>query len=547
MSERNWSGTESEATRLADGAGGADWDHGAVQRALAWLYQRLGARVVLVAMSIGLAVPVMTGAVLWVLILRYLSASIAEEGFGAIVAMSFALLLAALAIGCFLTRHGFRTALSWSGPDRTVERAPAVWSTTVRLPYTFAAYGMGTCMPIIAPLAGAFILLTEISPLVAIPFVLMGVAAILAGTALIVFAIELVLRPLVEDVAAHLPDDFEPSGPAWRLRTKVLLPLPVVTLFAALTVGAFVDAPAGSVLRPSLALAIGLATAGVAGFIFLVVTRSNLDPLDELLAATRRVRQGDIHTRVRVVTADDLGQLAHSFNRMLGDLRQHADELRASRARIVSAGDAERRRVERDLHDGAQQHLILLGLKLALAERLIEQDPEAAKAMQGELRGDLDRALSALRDLAPGIYPPLLENEGLGGALGEAVERAAIPATLQCDGTGRYPRELEAAVYFCCLEALQNAAKHAGEGARATVELDERDGALRFSVADDGHGYDAAATANGGAGLQNMMDRIGALGGSLRVESAPGKGTRVIGVLPLGAAVSPGSSPEADR
>jgi signal transduction histidine kinase len=143
------------------------------------------------------------------------------------------------------------------------------------------------------------------------------------------------------------------------------------------------------------------------------------------------------------------------------------------------------------------------------------------------------RALAELRDLAHGIYPAVLQNDGLPGALAEAAERAAIPATLQCDGAGRYPPELEAAVYFCCLEALQNAAKHAGDGAQAKVELSHRNSALVFAVADDGRGFDAT-NAPPSAGLQNMTDRIGALGGSLLIDSAPGRGTNVTGTIPLG-------------
>jgi signal transduction histidine kinase len=254
-------------------------------------------------------------------------------------------------------------------------------------------------------------------------------------------------------------------------------------------------------------------------------------------------------SRVPLVTADDLGELAQSFNEMLAglrereslrehnvalveNLRRHTDELRESRARIVAAADAERRRVERDLHDGAQQHLVLLNLKLSVLRRVVGEDPDAA-ALVDELRGDLGHALRELRDLAHGIYPALLENEGLPGALRQAVERAGIPASLSCDGASRYRPELEAAVYFCCLEALQNAAKHAGDGARATVRLAERDGALVFEVADDGRGFVNADVSADSAGLQNMADRIGALGGSVRVESAPGEGTMVTGAIRL--------------
>jgi signal transduction histidine kinase len=141
--------------------------------------------------------------------------------------------------------------------------------------------------------------------------------------------------------------------------------------------------------------------------------------------------------------------------------------------------------------------------------------------------------LAELRDLAHGLYPPVLESDGLRGALGEAVARSAIPATLDCDGTGRYRPELEAAVYFCCLEALQNAAKYAGEGAHAKVRIAEHHQTLEFEVSDNGGGFDTPSSP-AGRGLQNMIDRTGALGGELLVESRPGVGTRIKGTVPAG-------------
>jgi signal transduction histidine kinase len=170
-------------------------------------------------------------------------------------------------------------------------------------------------------------------------------------------------------------------------------------------------------------------------------------------------------------------------------------------------------------------------LKLVALERAVAFAPEAAQ-LAAELRADLDRALSDLRDLARGIYPAALESDGLRGALTEAVSRTAITATVEFDGTGRYSRGLEAAVYFCCVEALQNAAKHAGAGARACLHVSESNDALLFEVADDGAGFDTACTP-GGAGIQNMTDRISALGGTLQIRAAPGAGTNVAGAVPL--------------
>ena len=513
-------------------------DGGRVQRATARMYARLGSRIAYLVLAGTFVAGLATGLVASVWSIRYLGLSSSE--WLHLMAFCVPLGVGAIFLGIYLLRRPFRLILSWSGDDRTPERAPEVWTTTVRLPYLVITRGAVIASITLVPIVIVLIRVADAPVYSAVAIFVAGVVALGAGLLLIAFCIELVMRPMVEDVAAHLPEGFEPGADTWRLRTKAFAPLPVVTFFAALTVGGFVDLADSGALRLTLVIAIALVTVAAAGLVFLVITRSTLDPLDDLLAATRRVRGGDITTKVPVVTADDLGLLAESFNRMLEDLRRHEDELRASRARVVAAAADERRRVERDLHDGAQQHLVVLGLKLGMVERSAAADPQAVGPLIEELRADLDHALGELRDLAHGIYPPLLDNEGLPGALGEAVQRAAIPATLECDGAGRYPREIEAAVYFCCLEALQNAAKHAGEGARATVELGERDGALRFAIVDDGRGFDPAAV-DGSAGVQNMADRIGALGGGLEVSSAPGQGTRVCGTVPLSRVTNRGS------
>jgi signal transduction histidine kinase len=216
----------------------------------------------------------------------------------------------------------------------------------------------------------------------------------------------------------------------------------------------------------------------------------------------------------------------------LDELRHKAEELQASRARIVAAADAERRRIERNLHDGAQQRLVALAVKLGLARRLVDANPEQTRRMLDELREELKDAVDELRNLAHGIYPPLLMDQGLAAALGSAAQRTTIPTRVEARSLGRYPSEVEAAAYFCCLEALQNAMKHAGSAATVVVRVWEEAGALRFTVTDDGSGFDPAAKATG-TGFLNMRDRLGAIGGSLRVESSPGAGTSVLGILPL--------------
>jgi signal transduction histidine kinase len=216
-------------------------------------------------------------------------------------------------------------------------------------------------------------------------------------------------------------------------------------------------------------------------------------------------------------------RLGSELESSLGELQRQAEELRASRARVVAAADEERRRIERDLHDGAQQHLVSVAVNLRLARELTGSDPLAVEVQD---------ALSEFRDLAHGIYPPVLLDRGLGEGLRAALTRAPVRGRLEAEAIRRYSPDVEATVYFCCLEALQNAGKHAGDGARATVRLWETGDGLHFEVADDGAGFDLR-THPQGAGLTNMNDRLGALGGRLSVRSTPGTGTRVAGSVPL--------------
>ncbi|MBI4259893.1 MAG: ATP-binding protein, partial [Actinobacteria bacterium] len=185
------------------------------------------------------------------------------------------------------------------------------------------------------------------------------------------------------------------------------------------------------------------------------------------------------------------------------------EDLRASRRRLVAAQDGERRRIERNIHDGAQQQLVALAVKTRLLGGLIGRSPERASAMAEEVGRELTQALEDLRDLARGIYPPLLADQGLAAALSAQARKAALPVAVHADGLGRYPQEAEAAVYFCVLEALQNAAKYAG-ATHVEVRLEAAGEELRFSVADDGTGFDPDGVTRG-SGLQGMADRLSAL------------------------------------
>jgi signal transduction histidine kinase len=218
--------------------------------------------------------------------------------------------------------------------------------------------------------------------------------------------------------------------------------------------------------------------------------------------------------------------------RLTEELRANLEELRASRQRLVTAQDGERRRIERNIHDGAQQQLVALAVQARIAEGVAGTDPDKARDLLQHLQDGLQQALDDLRDLARGIYPPLLADQGLGAAVEAQARRSTVPVTVEASHVGRYSQEIEAAVYFCTLEALNNVAKYADASA-VTVGLADEGGKLQFRIVDDGRGFDTSVT-DYGTGLQGMADRLDAVGGTLDVRSEPGRGTTVIGCVRTG-------------
>jgi signal transduction histidine kinase len=236
-----------------------------------------------------------------------------------------------------------------------------------------------------------------------------------------------------------------------------------------------------------------------------------------------------------------LGVLLHNreldaaLQSSMEDLRLTNAELRASRVRLVATADGERRRIERNLHDGAQQHLVALAVNLKVAESQAASDPAAVPEVFAQLGRDLKDAIDELRALAHGIYPPVLLDAGIVEALRASARRIPSPVSVHAEGVGRYPTDVEAALYFCCMEALQNAAKHA-PGAAVRVQLSEDDGAVRFVVEDDGPGLGpsvGAGVIRHGHGLGNMVDRTGAVGGTIEVGRSASGGARIVGTVPV--------------
>jgi signal transduction histidine kinase len=208
-----------------------------------------------------------------------------------------------------------------------------------------------------------------------------------------------------------------------------------------------------------------------------------------------------------------------------GQLAEHAAELTASRTRLITAADEERRRLERDLHDGAQQNLVALSVLLGLARKAENGNHRPLLAEASEL---VENSIVEIRRLAHGIYPPLLVSGGLTEALPTLAARAAVPVHLDLDSLGRYPPSTEAALYYCCSEALQNAAKHGGPDTTVTVAAHADGRTLTLSISDTGSGFDPATI---GHGLVNMRDRLAAIGGTLVIDTAPRSGTRITAVV----------------
>ncbi len=458
--------------------------------------------------------------------------STAELLWGAVINASAAAV--GLGVAARVVFRDVATLEAWDRAGQPYAEASRMLQLALTAPMRFANWGLGTYVLVALPTAFAWIIAT-VEPLVLAVLICVGglLGATLVSWVLALFVAELGLRPLVARICAEFPHVQASARHGMSLRTKSLLPVPVVTLTTGICVAGVASLFDGPIGRLGSAVVSSLVfTAVFAVVLRFALTGAALRPVDDLIEGVERISRGELGTRVPITSADELAVLGRAVNEMTERLAAHDAEMRASRARIVTASDEARRNVERDLHDGAQQYLVLLQLRLGQARRILEIDPSQAAAAIDEASADLAHALAELRDLAHGIYPAVLESDGLPGALQAAAERSSMPVTVETDGVGRYAQELEAAIYFCCLEALQNAAKHAGEGAKATVRLSQSDGQVRFEVGDDGRGYDAAVMGPS-TGLQNMADRIGALGGELEIESAQGVGTTVRGAVPF--------------
>jgi signal transduction histidine kinase len=308
----------------------------------------------------------------------------------------------------------------------------------------------------------------------------------------------------------------EPSPDLQRLMAETLHDPSLRILYRRPAVDAYVDSAGAPVAEPVASAQLGVTSIERDGRPVAVVVH------DVELSDQKRF----------IEAAGAAGVIWFRNAQLAADLKASIADLEASRTRIVETADAERQRIEHSLHDGAQQHLVGMRLRLELAAELMSRDPERGIRMLAEIGVQMDEALEEVRNLAKGVYPPLLPEHGLGEAIRSANRRSPWPASLDVGGVGRYASDTESAVYFCCLEALQNITKHAGPAVGGAIHLWEDGERLHFEVSDEGVGFSQEAV-EPGEGLINMRDRVEAAGGTLRVWSRPREGTAVRGFVPI--------------
>jgi signal transduction histidine kinase len=464
--------------------------------------------------------------------LAYVDGSTAELAGG--VVLTEILLFANAALTQWRWMPHLRTIDRWMTGDTSQEPAK-VWRVVTRQPMASPLTGFplglfGVALPLAVY---TWTVLDASAGEAAIIFAALLTAGLYAAVALY-FATELYLRPVLRDVAARLPADFQLTRPRLPLAWKLMAALLLTTVGAGGLVAVIATAANGSFSELALLLGVTVAlTLTTTLLIAVMITGSITTPVDYLVDATKRVRSGDLQARVPITSDDELGVLAGSFNEMTEDLQR-------SRGRLVTTREEERRRLRRDLHDGLGPALAGVAMQLDAATGLIDADPERAKKLIAELRSETSEAIADIRRLVHDLRPPQLDDLGLVGAIEERAARLAAEGDgASADGlkvTVEAPPELpalpaavEVAAYRIAQEALANVVRHSGARA-CTIRL-ALNGWLELQVRDDGSGM--SEHHDPGVGLSSMRERAAELGGVCTVEPGEGGGTVVYALLPL--------------
>jgi signal transduction histidine kinase len=521
--------------RLRGGVGeGAD----AIDRWLDRAYTRLGWRLPLVALgAICLTLPPLAAAGGLILV-RVQSLSSADATEFVLQSAGHAVLASLLAV--LFARRVVAPLKAWAAARGERSAGEAAWRAAQRIPSRFVlAMVLGGAL--VFP-AGAIINESSVGAL-SLPFfivTMLGVVGVFALVGCVVgFGIQIVLRPVMRDIASAV-DPLPPFGRGVSVRLKLLVAVPLI--LTAQAMGPIVLAtpprtPWSEVLqRTWIVYALGIPFGFPAA---LLIAYSTVRPLEDLFSATKRLGRRDFKTRVPELSADEYGVLARSFNEAMEGLAERErfasenerllDQVRASRARIVAASDAERRRIERNIHDGAQQQLVAHALELRMLQEIADTStPEQLRSLLDAASANVEAALDELRELARGLHPSVLATDGLPPALRQLATRAPIPISVSAPHE-RFPEAIESTAYFIACEALANIAKYA-HASTAEISVQRVDSRLVVDIADDGIG---GADQNEGSGLAGLADRVAAVDGTLTVQSPAGKGTRIRAELPL--------------
>ncbi|MCE5287707.1 MAG: histidine kinase [Nocardiaceae bacterium] len=425
--------------------------------------------------------------------------------------------------------QGVISALPLRRFERGEGEAAEAWTAVVRIPMRALKFNFSAGLLIIYP--ASILSVAQVVPLSApvVGLIMLGTAGnFLYSLTTSSFLAAVFIRPALRSISTELRGATSAES-GIRLFDKTVYVLPALGISMAMFgCGLALDSRVGmSTALTRLVVATVVATVATVPVTMLFANSVNI-PIDELLLGTKRVKAGDYSKRVPELSGDELGELARSFNEAMAGLserQQLAREVRASRARIVAAADESRKRIERNLHDGAQQRLVALALDLKFLEETASGDMRDALHQAGE---SVKEALAELRELARGLHPQILSTDGLGPALSQLASRTKLPVRVVAPSQ-RYPEPVETAAYFVVAEALANVSKYA-KAASAQVTVEARNGSLNVEVADDGIG---GASLGAGTGLSGLADRVAALDGRLTIDSPVGAGTKVRAEIPV--------------
>jgi len=510
------------------------------------VYDRFGINVLLRGVVLGWAMGLVYGTAGLFLFARIVHQSMGRAATALFICIPT--LFVATAVGVLVTRRFLRPVIHWrrlvdsdagSGPE--FEQA-ALDSLDAVLAFPRVAVVRNAAVALLVGFPGLFVavhLITRFTLATTVQVLAEFVMLIAVLMVLTMFEFQLLVRPVIRDILSSTTA-VAPVVMHTSMRFKLLVAVPFLA-FGAAVGGAAIAVPAGANVAAGVR---SEALGGLIGLLFavpcaVIMARSTTVPISELLNATERLKRGDYTTRVPELSADEYGVMARSFNEAMVGLAERQrlaeenerllSEVRASRARIIAASDAERRRIERNIHDGAQQRLVALSLDMAMLEDLAaDTDSPELQARLASVAASIRDAHAELRELARGLHPSVLTSDGLAPALRQLAERAPVPVGFDV-GEERYPETIESTAYFVTAEALANMAKYA-RATRADVSVSRRNGSLVLRIADDGVG---GAHPQAGSGLAGLADRVAAVEGTFAIDSPAGRGTRLLVELPL--------------